>query len=389
MTIPGLTFVPRAAVVTGMRVLAGAGLLTLIVGLIFAPGRVWLSLLILSFYLVGLALAGAVFVALLSVTGAAWGTALRRIPEAMASTLPLGAAGILAILFFYPELYAWTSGESAHGHMPVFRHFWLSLGFFRFRAVLFVVVWAAFIALLLRSSRLQDRDGEARHGHLSYRLSVAFLIAFGFTFWLASYDWIMSVEPEWYSTVFGMYNFAGMFLAGLAALMLLLLQVRAHKPFDQVFTASHLHDLGKLIFAFSTFWMYLWFCQYMLIWYANVPEESVYYVRRVHGYWAPLFLLNIVLNWVVPFLALLPRLNKQRPGVLTKVCAVLLVGRWLDLYLMVAPPYAPQPAVGVWELGLAAGAFGLFGLAFFSAFSSSAPVPLRDPDLHESLHYHA
>jgi hypothetical protein len=228
-------------------------------------------------------------------------------------------------------------------------------------------------------------------------LSAAFLVVFGFTFWLASQDWIMSLESEWLadgtrrpanwaSTIYGLYNFSGLFLSGLAVLILLLLWMRRVSFLGRVVGADHLHDLGKLLFAFSTFWMYIWFCQYMLIWYVNIPEETTYFVQRQRGAWQPLLLADLMLNWAIPFVVLLPRDAKRSPGVLAKVCVLVVLGRWLDLYLMITPAVVgPVPAFGLLEVGLTIGAAGLFGLAFIRSLSRAALVPLGDPSLGESL----
>jgi hypothetical protein len=383
-------FEPAQETVRRVQGLAAVGGLTLVAGLFLAPQRVWLNLLLVSFYLLGLALAGAVWVALQYVSGAHWSTALRRVPEAMAGLLPFAALGILAILMFQPSLYPWTSGLHTEGGAIGFKRVWLSLPFFRIRAALYLLGWLGLIRAMLRTSRLQDTDGEFRHTRRNTRLAAAFLVFFGITFCLASFDWVMSLEPEWYSTIFGFYNFAGLFVSGLAALALLLVWLQRHSPMKSVITPQHLHDVGKLLFAFSTFWAYLWFCQYMLIWYANLPDETVYYIRRLHGFWQPLFVLNLVLNWVVPFFALLPRLNKQRIGVLVRVSLVLLAGRWLDLYLMITPAFfGVRPQIGVWEIGMTAGLVGVFALGVFSALRKAPLVPVRDPYLAESLHHHA
>ena len=374
---------------TRLKLLIAMGALTLVLGLVFSPQRLWPNLLLLSFYLLTVSLAGVVFIALQYVTGAHWAVALRRVPEAMAKLIPLGGAGVLTILIAHPALYSWTSPAANGGQsVPAFRHWWLSLPFFRGRAVVFLLLWVLFAVALARGSTRQDADGATGHTRKNSRLSAIFVVLFAFSFWLATYDWIMSLESRWYSTIFASYNFAGLFLGGLAALTLLVVWLRQKNAL--VVTDAHLHDLGKLLFAFSTFWMYLWFSQYMLIWYANIPEETIYFVQRLHGYWSSLFVLDMVLNWVGPFFALLPRRNKQNPGVLVKVCVVLLAGRWLDLYLMIMPSFAgPKPRIGAMEIGLVAGSVGLFVLAFLSALRQAPLVPMKDPFLEESLHYHA
>lgn len=390
MNANDFSFEPKAKLAGGLQVLAGIGAATMVAGLFFAPQRIWLNLLLTSYYLLGLALAGMAWIAIQYVSGAHWSTALRRVPEAMAGVLPLGALGILCVLAFRPSLYSWTGGVHVEGDAPGFKLMWLSLPFFRIRAAIYLLGWLGFTWAMLRTSREQDSDGGFSHTRRNTRLAALFLVFFGVTFWLASFDWIMSLEPEWYSTIFGFYNFAGAFLSGLAMLALLLVWLQGHSSMKSVIREEHLHDVGKLLFAFSTFWAYLWFSQYMLIWYANLPEETVYYVRRLHGFWQPLFVLNLVLNWVVPFFTLLPRMNKQKAGILVRVSIVLLAGRWLDLYLMIMPSFSGgKPRIGLWETGLVAGLVGVFGLAFLRALGRAPLVPLRDPYLAESLHYHA
>ncbi len=390
MNARDFTFEPNARTVVRMQVLAGIGAATLVAGLLFAPQRIWLNLLLVSYYMLGLALAGMAWIAIQYVSGAHWSTALRRVPEAMTGVLPFGALGILAVLILHPSLYPWTGGVHVQGDAPAFKLMWLSLPFFRIRAVVYLLGWLGFAWTMLRISRQQDLDGEPKQTRRSTTVAALFLVFFGITFWLASFDWIMSLEPEWYSTIFGFYNFAGAFLSGLATLALLLVWLQRHSPLTTVIREQHLHDVGKLLFAFSTFWAYLWFSQYMLIWYANLPDETVYYIRRLHGFWQPLFVLNLVLNWVVPFFALLPRMNKQRTGILVKVSIVLLAGRWLDLFLMIMPPFSGgKPHIGIWEIGLVAGLVGAFSLALFAALRRAPLVPVRDPFLAESLHYHA
>jgi len=390
MNARDFTFEAKPLLLRRAQTLAVVGGLTFIAGLYLAPQRIWLNLLLVSYYLLGLALAGAAWITVQYVSGAHWSTALRRVPEAMATLLPIAALGMIAVFVFKPALYSWTNGLASEGGAIGFKRAWLSLPFFRARAIFYVLGWLGFIWALLRTSRTQDSDGELRHTHSSRRLAAAFLVFFGITFCLASFDWIMSLEPEWSSTIFGFYNFAGLFVSGLAALVLLLVWLQRSSPMRNVITQQHLHDLGKLLFGFSTFWAYLWFSQYMLIWYANVPDETVYYIRRLHGFWQPLFVLSFFLNWVVPFFALLPRLNKQRPAVLVRVSIVLLAGRWLDLCLMIMPPFSGgQPHIGIWEVGMAAGLAGVFLLGLFAGLRRAPLVPVRDPYLAESLHYHA
>ena len=159
-------------------------------------------------------------------------------------------------------------------------------------------------------------------------------------------------------------------------------------PLQHVLNEDHLHDLGKLLFGFSTFWMYIWFSQYLLIWYTNIPEETSYFIQRMHGAWLALSLANIVLNWLVPFVVLLRRDAKRRRATLGLVAATVLVGRWLDVYLMIVPSLVGDvPRIGVWEIGLTAGAIGGFGLVLALILRGAPAVPIADPQLAESLQY--
>jgi hypothetical protein len=368
-----------------LRVVALVGAATVLVGLFFAPVRAWTSLFMAGYLLTGFGLAGIVFVAVQYACGAGWSTAFRRVPEAMSMILPVGGALLVFVFLAHPSTYPWTS----HPRHPGFQEFWLRWPFFLARAAVSMAAWIAFSFAIVRRSRRQDADRSITHTHGNVRLSVVFLIVFAVTFWLASFDWIMSLEPNWASTIFGIYNFVGVFSSGLALLILLVLSLRRSGPLRDFVTEEHLHDLGKLLFAFCTFWMYIWFSQYMLVWYADISEETTYYVARLHGAWAPLFLLNMILNWAVPFAALLPRGTKRSPRALGRVAAVVLTGRVLDVYLLIAPPLTgPRPVVGVWEIGSLAGAAGVLLLAFYRGIRAAAPVPVNDPYLQESLHYH-
>ena len=391
MSSARLNFDPPAKVVSMSRILTALGALTVLLGFFLAPQRIWPDLLLASYALLGLGLAGVFFVALQYVSGASWSVALRRIPEAMTAALPAGAVGLAVVLLGRPSLYPWMGGaaEAVKG-FPGFRQAWLSPSFFLLRSAGYLLVWLFFAWAIVRNSRSQDSSGDIALTRRNTRLSAAFMVIFGITFWLASYDWVMTLEPRWYSTIFGIYHFASLFLGGLAAISLLAVWLHKNGALRHTLTSEHRLDLGRLLFAFSTFWMYIWFSQYMLIWYANLPEETSYFIRRIGPGWGRLFVLNVLLNWAVPFLVLLPRANKQNPRVLGGVSIVVLLGRALDLYLMILPPFTgAKPVFGVWEAGVLLGTVGLFVLVFLRALRQAPLVPIADPRLQESLHYHA
>ncbi len=352
------------------------GVAGLVMGVVFAPDAVAVHLLLVGFLGVGLGLAGALFVALHYVTGATWNAPLRRVPEAMIALLPVGGVLLLIALIAFPSLYPWTNDEvHLHGEL---KHVWLQRPFFLLRAVAYLVLWFFVAMAMVRTSRRQDHDATFGPTVANRRWSALFLVVFGATFWLASYDWLMSREPNWVSTVYGLYNFAGLFTSGWAVFILLVLWLRHLGPFRDVVTKSQRHDLGKLFFGMCVFWLYLWYCQYMLIWFVNNPEETPHYIRRLDGYRETLFYLNVALNGVIPFFVLLPRSIKQDPKALVNVCVVVLLGRWLDLYLMVFPEeHGLLDALVAGAMTL--GAVGLYLLVFGWSIRQAALIPRSDP----------
>jgi hypothetical protein len=362
------------------QLLVIVGGLTLVAGLLLAPERTWSNLLVLSNYLVGLGLGGLLVVALHYVTGARWSTPLRRVPEAMAAALPVAAVGLALVFLCRPSLYPWTGAVPSRGSGSPWQQLWLNRPFFLVRSLAYVVVWLGFAAAIVGNSRRQDRGVDRSPTARNIGLSAAFLVVFGVTCWLASYDWIMSLEPGWASTIFGVYYFAGLFLSSLAALILLALWLGRNSPLQTVLSQDRLHDLGTLLFAFSSFWMYTWFCQYLLIWYVNNPEETVYYRQRWHGSWPAFWFVDLALNWGVPFLVLLFRAAKRNPRVIGAVAALVLAGRWVDLSVMVLPSHGEEaPVLGTIEVGLIAGACGLFALSVFRSLGKASLVPLQEP----------
>ncbi|HEX3554689.1 MAG TPA: hypothetical protein VIA62_15810, partial [Thermoanaerobaculia bacterium] len=286
-------------------------------------------------------------------------------------------------------LYSWTRPGALESD-PVLKakSAWLNEPFFLVRMIAFLALWSLFSVLLRRASLAQDGEEGLRQHRRLVRLSGGFMVVFAVTFSLASFDWLMSLQPRWTSTMFGIYMFAGLFQAGIAAIALAVARLSGRGLAGSI-TPSHLHDLGKLLFAFSVFWAYIWVCQYLLIWYGNLSEEIPYYVARTRGAWLPLFILIPVLNWLVPFLVLLSRDAKRNPRVLAGAAVVLLVGGWLNVYGIVAPAVLPAPRLGVIELLITAGYAGLFFLAATRTLGRAPLLARNDPFLPESLHHHA
>jgi hypothetical protein len=287
-------------------------------------------------------------------------------------------------------LYEWSHAEIMAAN-PVLakKTAWLNAPFFVVRAALFLSLWMIFCTAVVRISRRQDTSGGIEANRRSTVLSAGFIAVFAVTFSLATFDWLMSLQPEWFSTVFAGYNFAGSFLSSLAVISITAIVLRRQGALRGIVSDHHLHDLGKLILGFSTFWIYLWFSQYMLIWYGNLPEEVTYFVWRNQGAWAVLAVANLLVNWVIPFLVLLPKPAKHDESRLLRVCFLLLIGRWLDLYLMIQPVFQKEaPLLGIWEIAPFVGAAALFMIFLRRSLAAANLVPRGDPYLDESLAHH-
>jgi hypothetical protein len=368
---------------------AGAGIATLGAGFALAPTRALSSLLTNGFFFLCLGLGGAVFLALMYVANAGWATVFKRIPEAFAAYVPWGAVTLLGVIPGASALYLWARpGIMDTDHLLHKKAAFLNVPFFGVRMVVMLGIWVLFTWMLRRDSVRQDTEKSTALTGRNVTTSAVFLCLFGLTFCLAAFDWLMSLEPHWFSTIYGLYNIAGLLSSSVCALVVAAIVLQRSGAMPAINT-SHLHDLGKLMFGFATLWAYLWFSQYLLIWYSNIPEETVYYVTRLHGGWAPLFYGNLVLNWALPFVLLLPRPAKRNPSHLLRVAGILLVGRWLDLYLAIYPGNMAEFSVpGLYEVAGLLGIGALFLLAVTRAVRSAALMPHGDPYLAESVHHH-
>ncbi|MBL8171249.1 MAG: NarK/NasA family nitrate transporter [Acidobacteria bacterium] len=373
-------------VLAGLLLISAVGALA---GLLFNPQRFWPSLLLHSFFFLSLALGALVFVAIQFLANAGWSVALRRVPEAMMGYLPVGAIMLLLVFFGRHTLYEWTHPEAVQGsHALQAKAAYLNTPFFFARMAVFLLLWTVFMRLLRSESRAQDADGALEHTRRSRKYSAIFIVLFAITFSLASFDWLMSLEPEFYSTIFAFYCFAGLFVSGIAAITLLVLLLRARGLLPHV-NEEHLHNLGKLVLSFATFWAYIWLSQYLLIYYTNFPEETGYYLRRTGTPgWQALFILNLLLNWLIPFVMLLPRMAKRGVGWLAAACVIVLAGHWLDLYTMVMPALKLSPMINWIDVAMFCGFGALFLIVFRRNLERSALMPTRDPYLEESLSLH-
>jgi hypothetical protein len=355
------------------RVVTALGLLAVVVGLALDPDRTWPNLLMNGFYAVALALGGLVAIALQFLSGASWNARIRRVPEAMMAPLPLAGAVMLALFFGRERLYPWSRPDAEAADAVKAIYFGAPLFFGRM--ALFLAAWMLFAWLIRRASLQQDGDDAPADDDRLVRYSAAFIVVFAVSFSLASFDWLMSVVPQWSSAIFAVYWFAGVLSGGTAAITLAVVQLAGRGYLAGIADGDQRHDLGKLLFAFSTFWAYIWLSQYLLIWYGNLPEETPYYISRTSDSWIAVFLLNLALNWVVPFVVLMRRDAKRSATVLRWVSIVILVGRWIDLYVTVMPEMIAAPNVRVLDIAIACGCAGAFFLTAARALERAPLVP--------------
>jgi hypothetical protein len=342
----------------------GGGVAVTVLSLALQPSDAWHGILTAALFGTTLALGGALFVAIQAAVSARWWLPTGRVPLALARTLPVPAAALaLCFLFGLQALYPWARpGAIEASHLLQQKAAWLNEPLFLARALVVLVVWFSLIGALDRRFASFTRDPSAANGSRLGRAGVGFLVVYAVTNAVAAWDWGMSLEPEWFSTMYAVYVFAGTFLGGIAAVALLTMLLERAGVAGTRLAPDARHDLGKLLFGFATFWAYIWFCQYMLIWYANLPEETGHYAARLAGGWSMLFYLNPILSWVVPFVVLLAAGTKRHAPTLAPVAIVVLLGRWLDCYLLVAPSAGPLPGFPAAAVAASAAVLGGMGL---------------------------
>lgn len=372
-----------SALVRLLWALLAVGIVTVVAGLIVDAPRIWANGVVVSSYVLGLALGSAFLLAVYTVMRGGWLGVVQRVPEALMTTLWLPALLTAAGFIGLTTLYPWAGEERALLHLDLGKGDWLSVPFFIARQVGYFVIWALLLRAWRRNSTAQDRESSSSYPQRQMRVSALFLVLFALTTCGYAFDTFMSLEPQFFSTIFGVYLFAANFLAAIAVVILFVILL--HRSGVLAVKPDHYHNLGKLLLAFSTFWAYIWISQYLLIWYANLPEETPYYVLREQPGWQPLFVVNVALNWAIPFLVLLPQASKRNPRVLGWAALLIVGGQWLDRFLMIFPTVTPGgPQFGWQEIGMAVGAAAAITLAFARGFRAAAPVPVNDPYLVES-----
>ena len=365
------------------------GVVTFFAGLLIDRERFWHSFLTSSLFVLFISLGGVFFTAVLHISRAGWHANIRRIMEGCGTYIPLGSLLSLLLLFAGSWLYPWFDSEVISKD-PLLQHksAYLNPLFFFIRLILFSGIWIFFSQKLIRLSLRQDTDKAAENFKDKFiPLSIAFVILFALSFSFFCFDVLMSLEPHWFSTVFAVYCFAGLFQSFIAALILIIIYLKRTSALStKAVNENHLHDLGKFLLGCTVFWAYIAFSQYMLIWYANLPEEAIYYLKRSQGDWLWLSLGLIVFKFILPFLVLLPRWVKRNERAMIFISSLILIAQYADIYWMVYPQLAEGEGVrfGFMELGLMMGFVGLFLYCVFHFLSKHPLIPVQEPGKEES-----
>jgi len=368
-------------------IIAGLGGLGVAASAFLVPPERFMANWLLGFLFVLTVGLGCLFiVALEHLVHAKWSVPLRRVPERLSNLVLLASPAAVPLLLALPVLYPWARPEAGEIPLVAKKAAWLNGPFFSVRVVLCFALWAIAYAVFARSSAKQDASRDPAITVRLRRFAPVFMVVFGLTVTLVAFDWISSLEPEWYSDIFGVYLFAGTFLAGLASTALAALYQMSRGRLQGV-RSDHLYNLGGLIFAFTVFWSYIGFAQYLLMWYGNMPEEIFWYKDRIEGPWLAVALLLAILHFLVPFFALIPRDAKSDPRRLRWVAVVVLCAHYLDLYWLVFPSLVAVP----WLSWPEASFILLFGggavLWARRSLERGTDMPVGDPFLREGLEF--
>lgn len=359
--------------------------------------RTFANLLLMGYYFACVCMSGMFFLAVQFVAQAGWSASILRVPQALAKTLPI--ASIILIVIISAGLYThnlyhhWHADGLTDPNSPNYdsliagKSVFLNVPFFLGRMVVFLGVYSAFAISFTKLSYNEDLAGGLVSYRKSFKNACIFLVIYGFTTPIFAFDTIMSLEAHWFSTMFGWYNFAAMWVSSLATIAIIIILLR-RAGYMQWVNNSHLHNLGQFIFGFSIFWTYVWFAQFLLIYYANMPEETVYFYKRFEYYkfW---FFLNLAMNFLAPVLLLMDRDNKRTDVKLLFVSIVVLLGHWVDYYQMIMPGAVEDGhnGFGIVEIGTALGFVGLFTFTVLSNLSKKPLIAKNHPLLQESLHH--
>ncbi|MBU0560266.1 MAG: quinol:cytochrome C oxidoreductase [Bacteroidetes bacterium] len=329
------------------------------------------------------------FVALEYLGGAVWSTPFRRISEFLAAVLLILPIVVLPLLFNLHDLFHWTHLDVVESDKILSgKSGYLNASFFIIRTVAFYAIWILFFVLITRNSYKQDLSGDQKLTAKNIKLSAIFMPLFAITVTFSAIDWLMSLEPHWFSTIFGVYYFSGTVLAGLAAVTFIVVVLNENGYLAKGIIKDHYYSLGALLFAFTNFWAYIAFSQFLLIWYANLPEETVWFLQRWEGSWIAVSLALLLIRFLIPYFGLLSQPSKMNPKRLKTISIVILFAHFLDLYWLIMPTYSRDGFVFGWiEIGFLILTVGLLITVFILRSKNTNMIAIGDPKLKRGLNF--
>ncbi|MBD3169895.1 MAG: hypothetical protein GF307_10465 [candidate division Zixibacteria bacterium] len=366
-----------------------AGLAISFIGYFVNGDQFFHSYLTAYIFWLTLALGGLFAVMLHHLTGATWSVVLRRIFENIMIVLPVMALLFIPLFFGIHNLYHWSHADAvAHDHLLQQKSPYLNTPFFIIRAIAFLVIWSLFARALYKSSLNQDAGYSENQIPRMRRISAFGMVVFALSVTYASFDWLMSLDAHWYSTIFGAYVFGGSVLGIMALVTLICIWLRGRNTLTEEISTEHYHDLGKLTFAFAIFWAYMAFSQYFLIWYGNIPEETIFYQHRWVGSWKAVSLMIVFGHFVVPFFIMITRAAKRNLSMLGIMVVLLLLMHWVDIFWLVMPNLHHHGAHISWmDVTATVGIGGIFLWVFLKQMRKNPIIPVNDPKLKDSIKF--
>ena len=322
------------------------------------------------------------------VVAARWSVVVRRLAEAAIANIPLLIVYFIPVLMGMHSLYHWTHEDVATDAILAAKSPYLNVPFFLIRAAIFLGAWTIIGQFFFKNSVRQDTEGGHELTLKMRRIAAPSLFVFALTLTFSGIDWFMSLDPHWYSTIFGPYMFAGSAVSSFSMLVFLTRRVQANGGLLHSVNQEHFHDLGKLMFAFTVFWTYIGFSQYFLIWYSNIPEETIWFLHRWNSGWKTISLMLPVCHFVIPFVALLSRYPKRNPAFLTVMAVWILVMHYVDMYWLIMPTHHPENPHFHWlDITTVLGMVGVWYGLWAWRLTRVAVLPVQDPLLPESLEF--
>ena len=381
------------------------GVVSIIIGFVmYGMGkddtRFWATLMHNSIYFLLITNASMFFICATTLALGGWQTSFRRVPEAIASVVPyLGAFAFLVlmiIVFGHKNIYEWTHKEVVENdEILKGKSSFLNPTFFVIWTVLSIGLWSVLGYKMRKLSLQLDNNPptsiEAGRKYIFNNTIWASLFMVWFVLTVMSttpWLWLMSIDAHWYSTMYSWYTFGSSFVSGMALITLFVIYLK-NKGYLELTNEEHLHDLGKFQFAFSIFWTYLWFSQFMLIWYANIPEETIYFKARFQGAYSAIFWLNFIINFLAPLLIYMRRNSKRNYTLVTFMSALILFGHWINFYQMIFPSLFPNKVeMNLFDFGVALGFLGFIMFIAGKALTKYSLIPRNHPFLKESVIHH-